>query len=92
MLDEWNGIYVKNNGEKVRLTWNELYILEYMIEHKNRPSTTKELTEAVYGKGTYFKKHKGINSYISRIREKLKGEIEITNRVTIGFQIKYIGE
>lgn len=93
MLDEWNAIYIKSDGTKVQLTWNELYVLEYMIDHKNRVTTIKELTEAVHGKDSYYTVRKqGITSYIKRIREKLKGEIAIINNPTIGYKIKYIGE
>ena len=93
MLDEWNAIYVKSDGEKVKLTWNELYVLEYMIDHKNRVTTRKELTEAVYGKDSYYTaRRQGIPSYIKRIRAKLKGEIAIINNPSIGYKIKYIGE
>lgn len=92
MLDEWNGIYIKSNGEKIKLTWNELYVLEYMIMHKNRSTTLKQLTEAVYGKGNFDEYRRCIGTYISRLRTKLAGEIEITNNIKIGYKIKYIGE
>ena len=92
MLDEWNAVYVKCSGEKVKLTWNELYVLEYLIDHKDRVATRKELTEAVYGKGSYYRCHNFINQFISRLRKKLDGDIEIINKATLGYCIKYIGD
>lgn len=92
MLDEWNGIYIRSDGRKVKLSYNESYLLEYLINHKNRIVTGKELTEAVYGKETYHKKSKQIGIFVKRLRHKLAGEIEIIHKYTIGYQIKYIGE
>ncbi len=92
MLDEWNAIYVKSNGEKIKLTWNELYVLEYLIDHKDRTSSRKELVEAVYGKNTYYEKSNFINQFIRRLRLKLAGDIKIINKPTIGYIIEYIGD
>ena len=86
MHDTYNFRYIGKNGS-IDLTINENIILDLLIKNKNYIVTYKKLIDAVYKcqEDKYFKIN--INQYICRLRQKLKGEVEIKNKHNIGYML-----
>lgn len=90
MLDEESRIYYLQ-GCPIKLTSIENKVLSYLIEHKKSAVLYSELAEAVY-EDTREKLPKKLVVWVHRLNEKLKGEIHIYSRKSIGYRIKYIGK
>ena len=86
MHDTDNFRYIGANGI-VDLTRPENIILDLLIKNKGNIVTYKELIDTVYkGQDDYYYR-KCINSHICRINKKLKNELNIKNRIEIGYML-----
>jgi DNA-binding response OmpR family regulator len=77
------------NGKIVTLTNRESELLHYLISHKNRLCTHKEILTHLWGKNDYFNK-KSLNVFITRLRKYLSDDlsIKIENVHNRGFILK----
>lgn len=90
MLDEANGLYYKGN-EIVDLTSMELALLSYMIENKDKLIPHQIILKHLYG--SYDKSYlKCLYQTVCRLNKKLRGEIMILSRTSVGYRIYYMGE
>lgn len=60
-------------GERVHLTPHELAMVMFLVRHRGRLVTKKELLRAVWGEN-YTKENNHLRVYIKQIREKLEVE------------------
>ena len=60
-------------GERVHLTPHELAMVMFLVRHRGRLVTKKELLRAVWGEN-YTKENNYLRVYIKQIREKLEVE------------------
>ena len=84
MLDEKNRRYIVN-GKIIQLTRMETIVLKELINNKDIVITYDMLEAAAYG--TITGAWNGIRAAISRLRVKLKGELEIKTKYQIGYYI-----
>ena len=83
MLDEKNCRYIAN-GQVIELTVKESYMLRILIENKNKVvkynQLSMELNKSEDIKGC-------VQTRMKRLREKLKGLLEIKTKYQIGYYI-----
>lgn len=79
-------LYINNNIE-ISLTKNEYYLVEFLMEHKNKVYSRKELIKGIHKVGIALRT---IDAIVSRLRRKLaKYGIEAI-KTKIGFGYKWV--
>ena len=77
------------NSKIITLTNRESELLHYLISHRNKLCTHKEILTHLWGKNDYFNK-KSLNVFITRLRKYLRNDlsIKIENVHNRGFILK----
>ena len=92
MLDETSGRYIAK-GKIIQLSRRETRMLYYLIKNKHRIVTYEELSRFVYCNYRYDKYVRdSLLVLVHKLRAKIKGVLEITNKTQLGYGIKYIKE
>lgn len=90
MLDEETGLYYAGKAI-IDLTPLETATLSYLIKHKGTTVLHKDITREILGK-EYDKSPANFTQIIHRLNRKLKYELAIQTRISIGYKLVYIGK
>lgn len=89
MLDEENGFYYKWN-KAIDLTPKEVELLSFFMEHKDKLVPYQAITRHLYGNDSESSVA-NMRQLICRINKKLRGEIMILARTSVGYRMIYMG-
>lgn len=86
MHDTENFRFIGKN-KIIHLTINENRLLDLLIQNKGKVATYEKICEILYNSKIDESFKLGIYVFISRLRKKLKGEVEIIARCQFGYII-----
>ena len=88
MHDDENFRYITPKGKEIKLTKKENRILKILINNKSKVTSKEEFCKDIYGDKLDCYYNKCICCLITRLRRKLRKEVQIMSRNKIGYFIK----
>lgn len=86
MHDDEYGRYITKYGY-INLSIKENLALKVLLKNRGRVVSYEELSNALYRESLNEEHHYCIRNFVNRLRKKLKGEVEIKIKCSIGYYI-----
>lgn len=87
LYDYINGELI-TNSKRINFSNIENEIMKILIKNKDKFVSRRELTEKIYGVDWTLYNSGNITVFISRIRKKLEGILQIDNKIGFGYKLR----